>query len=205
MVTPKSKQSSTSILSTMGKGSEPSPEMKQKVQAYTSLLMNLIHSKDTHKDVLQMLSAAPPEVSIPNAALTINGMAESILTKSGDKTDPNVLLASSQYLVTDLIELGNTAGMFKVDEAMAPQIYQATLQQYIQDGIKRGTIDPVQLQSDIDPLLSDEQKEAGLGVLEKQGMPTEPTQQMAIDRYVQSALSKNASKQRPSNSMLMEK
>lgn len=172
----------------MGEG-DVDPKLKASMEDYTAVLMNVIHSPETNGSVVEMLSGGPAQESIPFTANQVNDMVlQSIAKKQGaKKPEDAVLMAGAIYLVTDLAELGNAADVFEQpvgEQDMAP-LLQKTMQSYIQKGLKDGTIDPVQLQTDTEPYLNEEQRGVGLMMGNELGQPTEPTAGMANDQIVQ--------------------
>ncbi|MBV5342759.1 hypothetical protein JZU68_03790, partial [bacterium] len=75
-------------------------------------------------------------MTVPQAAMTINDQAQSKITKQGGRIDTNTMFLASQYLVSDLMEIGNTFGVFKVGQEDFKELYQDSLQMYIQRGLK---------------------------------------------------------------------
>jgi len=156
------------------------PKDKQEMDSYVTMLMDLIHNKATSSSILDMLKSGDPNQTVPATALQVNSMAENMVAQStGSPPTTNALLGGSIYLVSDLIETGNASGIFSItDEGQVTQIFQDTLQQYIHQGIKNGTIDPVELQQSVEPLLSNEQRQVGMQIGQQAGVAPKPTQQM---------------------------
>jgi hypothetical protein len=162
-------------------GESGGAELSQADQAYISGLMKLLHSKDTAPHVEEMLKSGPPEQTIPATALQINGQMEEA---AGQKPPLETALIAGVYLVQDLIEIGNAAGYFELQdpEQMKP-ILQTTMQQYIEAGLQDGTIDPVELQEKVEPLMDEEQRATGMQAAELTGIPKAPTQETAMSAY----------------------
>lgn len=146
--------------------------------------MALLHSKEARGDIYEILKGGHPDEVIPQAAMLVNSKMEEGIRGRGQKPDAEALVLGAQYLVSDLIEIGNTGGFFEVtEEGQIATILQNTIQQYIQKGLKDGTVDPVELQKMVEPMLNEGATKIGQEVTEKHGLPGEPTQEMAIDRY----------------------
>ncbi len=170
----------TSMLDGLTQPDQMSPKDQQELESYTTVMMDLIHNKATSKDILNMLKSGEPTQTVPATALQVNAMAENIV-KQGTGALPTtpVLLGGSVYVVSDLIETGNASGVFNIqDEQEVVQIYQDTLQQYIQQGIKQGTIDPVELQQSVEPMLNEEQRQVGTEIGQQAGVAPVPTNAM---------------------------
>ncbi len=163
-----------------GKGNL-SPKQKQEIDSYITMMMDFVHNKKTSKSILDMLKSGQPEQTIPQTALRVNSMAEQMVQKeTGSPPSSFAKIGASIYLVSDLIEVGNAAGLFNIsDENQIKSIYKDTLQKYIHNGIKDGSIDPVELQQAAEPLLSEEQRNAGSEVGIKAGVSARPTNEMA--------------------------
>lgn len=164
-----------------GEAGAEGKELSKADQAYLSGLMKLLHSKETAPSVEEMLKSGPPEKTVPVVALQINSQMEEAVAK---KPSLETSLIAGTYLVQDLIEIGNTAGYFDIqDEESIRPILQDTIQQYIEKGLADGSIDPVELQEKVEPLMSEDQKATGMQAAELTGVPTAPTQDTAMAAY----------------------
>lgn len=159
----------------------PKGEMSKADQAYISGLMKLLHSKETAPSVEEMLQSGPPEKTIPAVALQVNAQMEEAVEK---KPSLETALTAGVYLVSDLVEIGNTAGFFQIEsEEQVRPILQDVMQQYIERGLKDGSIDPVELQEKVEPLMTEDQRATGMQAAEMTGIPKAPTQQTAMNAY----------------------
>jgi len=163
-----------------------SPEVERKVNAYISALSKLMHGKETKNHVYKMLQSGEPMVTIPRSAIEINRQAEEAFKRGGATPDLDTLFAGSQFLILDLIEIGNAGGFFQLDpqdpNVLGPLV-QSTVQPYVEEGLKNGTIDPVELQNKIEPMLTDEQRAQGGLMAQEQGMSMEANQGTAMETY----------------------
>ena len=109
---------------------------------------------------------------------------EDKLREKGNAPSLDVLLVGAQFLIGDLIEIGNAAGFFQLEteEQIAP-ILQDTMQRYIEDGLKKGTIDPIELQQKTEGLMTPEQQGMGMKAAGATGLPMEPNQNTAMQSY----------------------
>lgn len=181
------------VLSQQAQGQELDPKLKNQIDVYSTMLTKFIHGKETQQQVLKMLQAGDPIKAIPPAAIAINEQAENAM-KSKPSTD--VVLGASVTLVSDLIETGMAAGLFEQpsDEDIS-FIYQDTLQIYIEKGLKDGSIDPIQLQKDIEPLMSEEQKQMGQELGKQAGVADEPDERAVLEQYTNNRVGAAAPKQ----------
>lgn len=163
---------------------EVDPQLEQETNAYITGLMKVLHSKETSRSVLDMLSSGPPEQSIPSTALLVNAQMEDAARSKGKPPSLEVLLNAGVYLTQDLIEIGNAAGIFEVaDEEQVGGLIKGTLQAYIEKGLKDKTIDPVELQEKVEPLMDEMQSAAGLEAAGATGIPAKPDQMTAMEQY----------------------
>ena len=161
------------------------PKEEKEATAYVSGLVKLLHGKDTKTKVYEMLQSAPPEVSIPQAALVINNQMEEAVRGKGKPPSLKTLISAGVYLVSDLIEIGNSGGFFQISEEQAGPILQSTLQEYIVQGVKKGTIDPIEIQKVAEENMSPEQKAQGLSAGQANGISAQAGQGQAMEMYAQ--------------------
>jgi hypothetical protein len=153
-------------------------------QAYLNALVKLMHTKKTAGKVEDMLESGPPEKAIPETALMINGMMEGEARKGGRPPSLELLFQAGIVVVGDLIEIGNAKGIFDIqDEQEISALLQGTMQKYIEKGLQEGTIDPVELQQKAEAMLAPEDREAALGMAEREGIPVEPNEHTAMEVY----------------------
>lgn len=160
------------------------PKAKQEMEAYITGLSKLIHGKDSSRQILEMLKGGEPQTTIPATALAVNEMMEGTLKQKGAPPSLDVVLAGGQFLISDLIEIGNASGIFNLttEEQIGP-ILQDTMQQYIEKGLENGSIDPVELQKLAEPLMNEEQFNYGMQNAGAAGIPMEPDQNTAMQSY----------------------
>jgi hypothetical protein len=172
------------------------PKKKKQVEDVTAMLMRIIHGTETRDSVMKMLKSQPdPGKAIP---LTTNNIMKrvEVQTKKRRMTIPNdVKLASAQYVVTDLANLGNKAQAWDspVGEDQLGPILRDTMQQYIKEGIDNKSIDPVKLQQEAEALMSPEQKAMGMKMGQGR-VPGQPTGAMAARQYADGQVDKEKTK-----------
>lgn len=160
------------------------PQEQKELDAYITGLSKLMHSKDTSVNVMEMLKSGEPEQTIPQVAIAINEQMEQAARGGGKPPSLDVLLNGGVFIVNDLIEMGNAGGVFQVDteEQIAP-ILQSTIQTYIEQGLAKGTIDPVELQEKVGPLMNEEHTALGMEAAGRSGIPLEANQDTAMQAY----------------------
>jgi hypothetical protein len=181
-MSPQEEMNGTQAIKAEAEGKELSPRLKKEMSGYKTLLTKLIHAPEKQESTMEMLKAGPAAMSVPNAAITLNKQAEEIMKGKGIKISQNTKLAGSVFLVSDLIELGNAGAGWEVPvaEDEAKQIYQDTLQDYIETGVRDKTIDPMELQQSAEPFMNEQQRAVGSQVAQQQGIPMEPNQQQIL-------------------------
>ena len=163
-----------------------SPELQRQGDAYITALSHLLHSKETAGSVLEMLRSAgdTAQKSVPYTALAVNKQMEEPARAKGKPPALEVLLAAFQFLVGDLIQIGNAAGLFHVEsQEEIGAILKETLQTYITEGIHNGTVDPVELQEKAEPFMDKEHRELGMRAAKMTGTPDRPDQNTAMQAY----------------------
>jgi len=163
------------------------PELQHKMDTYNAALMQIMHNPKTSKSVVEMLKSAPPEQSITSVAIQLTDTVSKSFEKKGTKVEDSVKLCGAMYLVSDLSEIGNTAGLWdkEVTSDQIGPLLTKVLTRYIHSGLRDKSIDPVQLQEQAQDLFSDKQKEIGGTIQKKLGLPDEPTVSMGVDAYTQ--------------------
>lgn len=169
-------------------GEDVSPQLKKQMDSYIISLMHVIHNQQTSKSVVETLRSAPPEESIPATAIQLNSMVEPTFQKKFGKIDDSVKIAGALYAVSDLVELGNVSGSFQqeVSKDQVVPLFQKTVSKYVHMGLADGSIDPIKLQMDAEPLLNDKQKQIGSTIQKELGLPDQPTLSMGIDTITKS-------------------
>lgn len=171
------------------------PKIQREAEAYILGLSKMLHSKNTSPKVQEMLKAGDPQETIPEVAMLVNDQMEQAATKGGKKPSLDTLVAASQFLVGDLIEIGNASGAFKLEsEDEVAMVLQNTMQKYIEKGLADGSLDPIELQKKTEPLMSEEHRNAGLRGAEASGVPTEPSQMTAMEAYAKQKMGKGQPK-----------
>lgn len=165
---------------------------------YEVVLINLIHSKETRDDVIDMLKSNPdPYISIPQAILTINDMGVKAMKQGGMEISTGAQLVASQFLFDDIVELGKASSSFELGEADIPAIMEDTYQAYVEKGLGDKSIDPIQLQVEVQKAMTEEQVAGGL-VMGQGKVPNQPSQQAMVQQQVDTSVHQATSQQRAS-------
>lgn len=185
----------TEKVPTEAQGPELSPQAQKEVQAYNSALSRMLHNPKTSGSIVEMLKAGEPMETVPSTALLVNGQMEAQAIKGGKKPSLEILLNAGIFLCSDLIEIGNAAGIFNLqtEEEVGP-IVKTTIQTYIEKGLADGTIDPVELQTLAEPRMTDDHKALGLEAAKGTGISMEADDRVAMQAYGQQMERKGAMK-----------
>jgi hypothetical protein len=172
------------------------PKKMKQVEDSTAMFMRLIHGTETRDSVMKMLKANPdPFKAIPDTANNLMKRVEAQVKKRRMRIPADVKVATAQYIVIDLANLGNKAQAWEtqVSEDQLGPILRDTMKIYIKQGIKDKSIDPVQLQQEAEKLMSPEQKAAGMQ-MGGSGLPGAPTATMAAQQYADKQVGKEQTK-----------
>ena len=170
-----------------GGGEDVDPKLKRAMEDYQTVMMQVLHAPETRDGVVDMLSSAPAAQSVPATTLQINDMVESKVAKSsGQPVDAAVKVAGAVYVVQDLVEMGNQGGFWEqeVGEEEMGFLLEESMKQYIHRGLADGSIDPVELQQSIEPMMNDTQMEVGGMIAQEAGLPKAPTAGMGVNKIV---------------------
>lgn len=158
-------------------------EVLRKAKGYETVLKTLIHGDKTRDEVINMLKAGGDAMmSVPQAAMSINDMGLQTMKQGGINVEPSVQLVASSYLIDDLMQLGEAAGAFQIEEGMMESIFEDTFQMYVERGLGDGSIDPIQLQLEAEKAMTEEQAVAGI-TLGHGKVPQQPNQQALTEQY----------------------
>lgn len=164
-------------------GQEVSPEKKRQVDMVNSTLTDMLYNAETKASVQAMLQKGKPEQSIPFAVNSVFQKFESMTKQKNGDMPLDIKLAGGVHLFSEVMELAEALGVIPEDmpeEAMQP-LLKETMQQYITKGLKDKSIDPIDLQRRVEPLLSQEEREIGLQLGAGQGTPGEMSQGQGME------------------------
>jgi len=158
-----------------------SPEQLAQLDAYTDNATLIIYGEKTQESILQELqSGSHPIESVALTANHVHRLLADGLAKTGEQMTDQTIFLGGTHVVSELINLGETAGLFEMSNAERMDALQYTIQLYFEEGLKNGTIDPVALQKEIEPLLTPEQRQYGLSMVNSSGVSKTPPPSGAI-------------------------
>ena len=152
-----------------------SPGQKEKLELAANMLTDMLYNPKTKDSVIKMIKGAPPEQSIPYA---VNAVFDKFESMSKDKIGGvpiDVKLSAGVHLFSEVMEMAESMGLIPEDlgQDKIQGLLRETLKTYIQKGLKDGSIDPIKLQAETEPLLNEEEKKIGLQEGQKAGIPAE--------------------------------
>jgi len=155
---------------------EIGPAQQMQIDAYSDNATLVVFSEQSQPAILQSLQAGEnPIDSVAKTANLIHKRLQSSLEKEGEKMTEITMCLGAAHLVAELIVLAEAAKLFTLENKDRLEAYRHTLMQYFAAGLKDGSIDPVELQKTIEPLMSDEQRAFGEQQMNQSGiMKTAP-------------------------------
>lgn len=151
---------------------------------YMTVVVHLMYSKEMKAHTLAMIkSSDDPFITVPTAVNQVIKDTDKIFAKQGINITNEIRLAASQVILNDIIEIGRSQQIFDVTEEEIPQLMEDVMQMYIENGLKDGSIDPIQLQIDGEKLMTKEQLAGGQAFAAKGGIPLSLSQQQMTEQY----------------------
>ena len=168
---------------------EASPQQVEQIKTVGGALIGLAHDPKGSQQVHKVLQSGKPEISVAQAAMMVYQQF-----KAGSGNRPiglEVAMPGYMMLVDDLLDFGNQAGFFNVtDEQGAGMILQNSFQLFIETGLKDKSIDPLELQEAVEPMMTDEQRGVGQQIGQEAGVPGEMSPQMATEQQITQGVAK---------------
>ncbi len=147
------------------------PSQEAQLEAYKDNATLVVFSEKTQPAILQSLQQEKtPIKSIATTANMINKQLEGSLEKTKEKMTEITLCLGAAHLVSELIVLAEAAKLYTLDNNERLEAFRQTIMQYFKDGLADGTIDPVELQKTIEPLMTDKQRQFGLQAMQQHGI-----------------------------------
>lgn len=167
---------------------ELSPEKKQQIQVTNAALTDLIYDERTQPEIQKMLTRGEPIQTVPMAVNTVFLKFED-LTKDKGPMPLDVKLAAGVHAFSEVMEMGEAAGSIPPDltEQQMQPILRETIQKYIERGLKEGTLDPIELQQRVEPLMSEQESMLGSQMGKQHGVPGELQQSQSAMMMSQKA------------------
>ena len=145
------------------------------LDAYRDNATIVVFSEESQAAILQQLQVGEnPIDSVANTAYTIHRQLEESLKRTGEQMTEVTLVLGAAHLVTELIVLAEAAGLYTLEAGDRAEAFRHAAMKYFEVGLKNGTIDPVKLQQEIEPLMNEEQRAFGEGHAEQNNLLKTP-------------------------------
>lgn len=166
----------------------PEEDLKQ-METIGAALTELVHSPDTKKYVQDTLQSGDPGYTVPYATNMIMDRFESLMEKSGPMP-LEMKLTTGMQAFREVLDVAQAMGVApkELSEAQQEQLLRGSMQMYIQKGLKEKTIDPIELQTKVEQLMTPEEQLVARGMAKNNNMPYEPTQQQNVALAQQNAI-----------------
>lgn len=105
----------------------------------------LLHSPETRDQVMQMISSGDPVDGVAKASVMTIQRLDEVARKAGKETSDTAKLAASIELMEQIIEIGETAKVFKFSDEQRKYAMALGIQNYMKAEIQAGRIDPQEL------------------------------------------------------------
>ena len=172
----------------MSEPQKASPEKQEQLKNIQAMITDMLYHPQTKDSVQAMLKSSPPHVAIPGATnATFQKFEDMVTQKQGKPMPLDMRLTAGVAMFSEMMELGEDMGIVPEDlpEENVGDLLRETMQQYIQKGLKTGSIDPIELQQQVEPLMSDEEKHIGMVMGQNSGTPGELTGPVAAEGMAQ--------------------
>ena len=138
------------------------------LDAYRDNATIVVFSEDSQAAILQQLQVGEnPIDGVASTAYTIHRQLEESLKQTGEQMTEVTLVLGAAHLVTELVVLAEAAGLYTLDPGERAEAFRHAAMKYFETGLKNGSIDPVKLQQEIEPLMNQEQRAFGEGHAEQ--------------------------------------
>lgn len=154
---------------------ELGPAQELQLEAYKDNATLVVFSEDSQAAILQSLQTGKSPIdSIAKTANIVHKRLQSSLAKEGEQMTEITMCLGAAHLVAELIVLAEAAKLYTLTEQERLEAFRHTLMQYFEAGLKDGSIDPVELQKTMEPLMNEDQKAFGMQHAEKGGIMKTP-------------------------------
>ena len=138
------------------------------LDAYRDNATIVVFSEDSQAAILQQLQVGEnPIDGVASTAFTVHRQLEESLKQTGEQMTEVTLVLGAAHLVTELVVLAEAAGLYTLDPGERAEAFRHAAMKYFETGLKTGSIDPVKLQQEIEPLMNQEQRAFGEGHAEQ--------------------------------------
>ena len=168
---------------------EQDQKMGKQLETINAAMMDMMYDPKTKRSIQKSLKDVPPEESIPSVTNMLMSRFEDIMKPKNGEMSLDMKLGVGVMTFTEVTTLAATMGVIpeELPEQQNQELLTKTMQQYIQRGLKEKTIDPVELQMAVEPLLTPEEQALGRQTGQGLEVPGQPTQQMGNAQMMDAA------------------
>jgi hypothetical protein len=150
---------------------EMGPAQEAQLEAYRDNATLAVFSEKTQPAILQILQSSQgnPTEALGRAAFMIHKRLESSM-KDGEKMTEITMALGAAHLVSELVVLAEAAGLYSLEPEQRLEAFQQALKMYFEEGLNNGTIDPIELQKTMEPLMTPDQRKFGSQAMEQHGV-----------------------------------
>lgn len=168
---------------------EVDPKKRKQLQTMQAMMTDMIYHQDSKSSIQSMLTKGDPGHTIPATVNTVFMKFEDMTKEKLGDMPLDMKLAGGVHLFSEIMELAEAQGVIPEDlpEAQIQPLLKNTIQQYVQRGLKEKTIDPIDLQKRIEPMLSQQEREVGAHMADATGTPVDVTEGQMMNGMMQKA------------------
>lgn len=141
-------------------------DYKHDYDNYINKATMLVHSPDTSPAIQNLLTGPDPVQKVADATVMVMQRLDSAARQAGVEVQDSVKIFGANAIVRLIVELGEAAGKFKLDESLIELALSVSVQDYVKGEISAHRIDPqklnVAMQADIRKLPPKQRKEIQL-------------------------------------------
>jgi len=151
------------------------PEQLKQLKTITAAMTDMLYNPKTKGAVQKMLSNGPPEMTVPNTVLTVFKRFEDTMAQKNGPMSLDMKLPVGVSLFSEVMELGKAMQVIPASMTMESSgpLLKKTMQDYVQAGLKDKSIDPIELQQKVEPLLTENDRSRGLQMANEGGVPAQ--------------------------------
>lgn len=156
----------------------PSPQQNKQAEMVKAAVTDMIYNPSSKKSIQDMLQSGQPKMTVPKTSLAIVKRFEDATTERLGEMPMEMKLLANIHTFQEVLSLATSMGLVpeELEETEVQPMLKDTLQQYIQAGLKDGSLDPIELQQAVEPMLSNSERAIGERLGQEQGVPSQVNQ-----------------------------
>lgn len=139
-------------------------DVREDYKKYVAKGMTLMYSPQTRESILNLLKGDDPVQRVADAVVMIMQRIDTATRKANIEVKDSIKVLAAHEFVNQVVEYGNTAGIFKLNKELAELALSVTVQDYVKSETQAGRINPknlqVAIQADMRKMPPKERKEA---------------------------------------------